>query len=101
MHDLNNNCDARKPIFKVSDQASLFGFRDLYIDFPEIEHQRCRLVCAHSQDCLHLCCGHATKSGCYSLRWANIASKSRNAGMQTRMALGSLQKYTILIDLFV
>ena len=28
IHDLNNNCDARKPIFKVSDQASLFGFRD-------------------------------------------------------------------------
>ena len=35
------------------------------------------------------------------LQWANIASKSRNAGTQTRMALGSLQKCTILIDLFV
>ena len=23
MHDLNNNCDARKPIFKVSDQTKI------------------------------------------------------------------------------
>ena len=78
----------------LASETSVLTFQRLNIKGVNQFVRNCKIVCTYVV-------GMKQSQVCYFLGQANIASKSRNAGTQTRMAPRSLQKCTILIDLFV